>query len=87
MPLDADATRKLTEWLSSKGAPKCPQCGGNVWAARDCLAAIALGELQPDGKIVPLQQSLPAYVMSCAHCGYVVMFNAEIVGMVADDQP
>ncbi len=87
MTLDPEVGRRPMAWLDAKGAPHCSQCGGTVWSARERIVAIALGEPHADGTVVPLQECLPAYVVSCANCGYIVLLNTEIVGIPPGAQP
>ena len=71
MPLNAQQTQKVKEWLQNDGRPlACARCGKtDAWGSPELLAlAAAAGKLE-----------LQFIVVAC-HCGYSVFIKRSALG-------
>ena len=79
MPLDQLQQQALKDWMRSKAIVQCPACGGGRW--RFSEAAYVRGLLEhgePD-----LAEDKGVVKILCDNCGYVMLFDAEAVGIRA----
>jgi predicted RNA-binding Zn-ribbon protein involved in translation (DUF1610 family) len=77
MPLSSGQRQVLEEWMSSKGIARCPACGESRWRFVEATYVRALlEEGEPD-----LTESGGVVKVPCGNCGYVVLFDAETVGI------
>lgn len=75
---------KLGTWLDQKwaGQKTCPVCDANKWQAPDDLV-----EIRPyhGGGLVVGGAVYPAAQVICGNCGYTLLFNALLAGLI--EQP
>ena len=78
MPLSSPQRRVLEEWMSSKGIVRCPACGNqDTWRSDEAAYVRALlEEGEPD-----LTESGGVVKIPCDNCGYVALFDAEMVSI------
>jgi predicted nucleic-acid-binding Zn-ribbon protein len=77
MPLNPDERKILEGWMRSKAIVQCPACGDNSWKFAEASYVRALLEAgEPD-----LIEGEGIVRVSCGNCGYVVLFDAEMVGI------
>jgi hypothetical protein len=74
---------KVTEWLNEKwrGSKKCMICGENDWSIGDTASRLGPyyhvgGMVMGGGPIYPL------IVVTCINCGYTMLFNGIVMGLV-----
>lgn len=77
MYLSPDQRRTLESWMRSKAVVQCPACGDAGW--RFAEAAYVRGLLE-EGE-ADLTEDRGAVKISCGNCGYVMLFDAETVGI------
>ena len=78
MTLSMPQRQVLEEWMHSKGIVRCPACGQqDRWRLDEAAYVRALlEEGEPD-----LTESGGVVKILCDNCGYVALFDAEIVGI------
>ena len=78
MPLGPAQRQHLEDWTRSKGIVRCPACGQQGRWRFDEAAYIRalLEEGEPD-----LTESGGVVKIPCDNCGYVALFDAEMVGI------
>ena len=78
MPLSPAQQRLLEDWVRSKGIVRCPACGHHdKWRLDEAAYVRALlEEGEPD-----LTESGGVVKIPCDNCGYVALFDAEMVGI------
>lgn len=78
MSLSPPQRRALEEWMSSKGIVRCPACSRqDRWGLDEAAYVRALlEEGEPD-----LTESGGVVKVPCDNCGYVALFDAEMVGI------
>ncbi len=78
MSLSPPQRRVLVEWMSSKRIVRCPACGQQDGWRLDKAAYVRalLEEGEPD-----LTESGGVVKTPCDNCGYVALFDAEMVGI------
>ncbi len=77
MPLSPQQQQVLEDWVRSKGIVRCPACGQDKWRFEDAAYVRALlEEGEPD-----LTESGGVVKIPCNNCGYVALFDAEMVGI------
>jgi ribosomal protein S27E len=77
MPLNADQRQILERWMRSKAIVQCPACGDSRWDfARACYVRGLLEEGDAD-----LTEGGGIVRVSCGNCGYLAIFNAEMLGI------
>jgi predicted nucleic-acid-binding Zn-ribbon protein len=77
MPLSEAQRRTLENWLRSKGIIQCPACGdARLQLAQAGYARALLEQGEPD-----LTEDKGVVKVPCGNCGYVMLFDAEIVGI------
>jgi hypothetical protein len=77
MPLSSAQRRVLEEWMASKGISRCPACGrgeGHFGAAAYVRALLETSEED-------LAEGRGVVKVLCDNCGYVMLFDAETVGI------
>ena len=77
MPLNESQQRTLKDWMRSKVIVQCPACGANRWRFAEAAYVRALLEA---GK-TDLTEDEGVVKVPCGHCGYVALFDAEMVGI------
>ena len=77
MPLSESQQQHLQNWMRSKGIMLCPACGGAQWQfARAGYLRALLEQGDPD-----LTEDKGVVKVPCGNCGYVMLFNAETLGI------
>ena len=77
MPLSLAQRQALEEWMGSKEITQCPACGESRWSfAEAAYVRALLEEGEPD-----LTESGGVVKIPCDNCGYVALFDAEMVGI------
>ena len=77
MPLSDPQRQRLENWLRSKAIIQCPLCGYNQWQFAQAAYVRALLEPgEPD-----LAEDKGVVRVSCGNCGYLLLFDAEILGI------
>jgi predicted nucleic-acid-binding Zn-ribbon protein len=79
VPLSSKQRQALERWIHSKGVAQCTVCGESRW--RFSEAAYIRGLLEhgePD-----LAEDKGVVKILCENCGYVMLFDAETVGIRA----
>jgi hypothetical protein len=77
MSLSPAQRQVLEEWMSAKGIVRCPACGQSRWGLAEATYVRALlEEGEPD-----LTESGGVVKVACGNCGYVVLFDAETLGI------
>ena len=78
---EAESLQSLQDWLNKNFKDKkCPDCGNDKWLIPDTFL-----ELRPftgGGLMVGTGPIYPYIALSCASCGYTLLFNAVIAGLV-----
>jgi predicted RNA-binding Zn-ribbon protein involved in translation (DUF1610 family) len=69
--------RLLEDWMRSKGIVRCPACREGGWRFAEAAYVRALLEEGDED----LTESGGVVKIPCGNCGYVVLFDAETVGI------
>jgi hypothetical protein len=69
--------RVLKDWMRSKAIVMCPCCGQDRWRFADAVYVRAL--LEEDDE--DLTEGGGVVKVLCDSCGYVVLFDAETIGI------
>jgi hypothetical protein len=77
VPLSPPQQRVLEDWVRSKGIVRCLACGQDQWRFEDAAYVRALLE---EGES-DLTESGGVVKIPCDNCGYVALFDAEMVGI------
>ncbi len=77
MPLSPAQRQVLQEWMHSKGIVRCPACGQSRWRFAEAAYLRALLE---EGE-TDLTESGGVVKIPCDNCGYVALFDAEMIGI------
>jgi predicted nucleic-acid-binding Zn-ribbon protein len=77
VPLSLVQRRVLEDWVRSKGIVRCPACGQDKWRFDEAAYVRAL--LEEDES--DLTESDGVVKIPCNNCGYVALFDAEMVGI------
>jgi predicted nucleic-acid-binding Zn-ribbon protein len=77
MPLNQLQQQTLKEWMRSKAIIQCPACGEDSWQFAEASYIRAL--LETDD--LDLTEGGGVVKIACENCGYVTLFDAEIVGI------
>lgn len=80
--MDADTQRRLERFIETKwkhGA--CPVCGVDSWQVGNEIAAMAMSEMYASD-IMAAMAAYPLFPIFCTNCGYALLFNAQIAGLV-----
>jgi predicted nucleic-acid-binding Zn-ribbon protein len=77
MPLNPEQSQILEKWMHSKAIVQCPACGDNSWKFAEASYVRALLEAgEPD-----LTEGEGVVRVTCGNCGYVMIFDAETLGI------
>jgi predicted nucleic-acid-binding Zn-ribbon protein len=77
MPLNPEQSQILEKWMHSKAIVQCPACGDNSWQfAEASYVRALLEEGEPD-----LTEGAGVVRVTCGNCGYVMLFDAETLGI------
>jgi hypothetical protein len=75
---------QVVKWIGShwEPNPRCPICGlEKTWMVGPMVDSLAREEMGPKFA----GQSVPMVSITCSNCGYALMFNARIMGLL--DEP
>lgn len=78
---------KVEEWLNEKwhGSKNCVICGHNDWSAGE--TASRLGPYyHVDGTVLGGGPVYPLLVVTCVNCGYTMLFNGIVMGLVPREE-
>ncbi len=67
----------LENWMRSKAILLCPACGDDGWRFAEAAYVRALLEAGD----MDLTEGKGVVRVSCGNCGYVMLFDAETVGI------
>ena len=77
MSLSETQQQRLENWMRSKAIIQCPACGDAQWQFAEAAYIRALLEQgEPD-----LTEDRGVVRVSCGNCGYVMLFDAEALGI------
>ena len=77
MPLSKTQQQRLENWMRSKAIIQCPACGDDQWQFDEAAYIRALLEQgEPD-----LAEDKGVVRVSCGNCGYLLLFDAELLGI------
>ncbi len=77
MGLSPAQRQLLEDWMCSRAIVQCPACGHDKWRFDEAAYVRALlEEGEPD-----LTESGGVVKIPCNNCGYVALFDAEMVGI------
>ena len=79
MPLSEPQRQHLQDWMRSKAIVQCPACGDVQWQFAEAGYVRALLE---QGE-ADLAEDRGVVKISCGTCGYVMLLDAETVGIRA----
>ena len=77
MALNEIQLRTLMDWIRSKAIVQCPACGDNRWHFAEAAYIRALLEAGE----ADLTEDKGVVKLPCGNCGYVALFDAEMVGI------
>jgi predicted nucleic-acid-binding Zn-ribbon protein len=77
MPLNPEQREILEGWMRSKAIVQCPACGDSSWRFAEASYVRALLEADT----TDLVEGEGVVKVSCSNCGYVVLFDAETLGI------
>ena len=77
MPLNPSQQLTLERWMHSKAIGRCPACGDSKWRFAEASYVRAL--LEPGE--VDLTEAGGVVKLPCDNCGYVMLFDAETLGI------
>ena len=78
MPLSPKQRQTLENWMRSKAIIQCPACGyADGWQFDEAAYVSALLEAGE----VNLTEDRGVVKVSCGNCGYVMLFDAEALGI------
>jgi predicted nucleic-acid-binding Zn-ribbon protein len=77
LPLNPEQSKILEGWMSSKGIVQCPACGDSSWRFAEASYVRALLEADT----TDLAEGEGVVKVSCGNCGYVVLFDAQTLGI------
>ena len=77
MPLNPSQRRMLENWMRSKAILLCPACGDDRWRFAEAAYVRALLEAGD----MDLTEGKGVVKVTCGNCGYVMLFDAETVGI------
>lgn len=85
--LTPEQKQKAVDWLQRKwtGSQACPVCGTNNWTVADHLVSPPITGV--GGGTFLGGPSYPHVMLISNECGYVMMFNAIILGIVEKKEP
>jgi hypothetical protein len=77
VPLSPSQRHVLEEWMRSKAIVMCPCCGQDRWRFDEAAYVRALLE----GNEEDLTEGGGVVKVPCDNCGYLVLFDAETIGI------
>ncbi len=77
MPLSSKQRQVLERWMRSKAIIQCPACGEDRWRFAEASYLRALLEAGE----ADLTEGKGVVKLSCDNCGYVMLFDAETLGI------
>ncbi len=77
MPLNQLQQQTLKDWMRSKAILQCPACGSDRWRFAEAAYVRALLEAGE----ADLTEGRGVVKLSCDNCGYMMLFDAERVGI------
>jgi predicted RNA-binding Zn-ribbon protein involved in translation (DUF1610 family) len=78
MPLSSGQRQVLERWMRSKAIIQCPACGDDDgWRFAEAVYVRALLEADEQD----LTEGRGVVKVSCGNCGYVMLFDAETLGI------
>jgi predicted nucleic-acid-binding Zn-ribbon protein len=77
MPLSEPQQQFLEKWMRSKAIIQCPSCGDSQWKFAQAAYVRALLEQGESD----MSEEKGVVKVSCGNCGYLMLFDAEIVGI------
>ena len=77
MPLSSGQRQVLERWMRSKAIIQCPACGETQWQFTEAAYVRALLEAGE----ADLAEGKGVVKVSCGDCGYVMLFDAEHLGI------
>ena len=77
MPLSPSQRRMLEDWMRSKAVVQCPACGDVRWRFAEAAYVRALLETGD----ADLTEGKGVVKVSCGNCAYVMLFDAEAIGI------
>lgn len=77
MALNPEQCSVLEEWMRSKGIVRCPACGSERLRISEAAYVRALLEEGEED----LTEAGGVVKIPCGNCGYVMLFDAEYVGI------
>jgi len=77
MTLSPEQRRTLENWMRSKAILQCPACGDSRWRFAEAAYVRALLETGD----ADLTEDKGVLKLLCGNCGYVLLFDAETVGI------
>jgi hypothetical protein len=77
MPLNEPQRKQLENWMRSQAIVKCPACGDSRWRFAQAAYLKALLEQGEED----LAEDKGVVKVCCGHCGYVMLFDAETLGI------
>ncbi len=77
MPLSPTQHQVLERWMRSKAIVQCPACGEDRWGFAEAAYVRALLEAGE----ADLAEGKGVVKLSCDNCGYVMLFDAETLGI------
>jgi ribosomal protein S27E len=80
MPLTPQQKQVAENWLKTKAAVSCPQCGDNVFTVEDLLAIPVFQQAGP-ATIKPPTNSIAYLSVRCDNCANVSLFSAALMGI------
>ncbi len=77
MPLNQLQQQTLKHWMRSKAIIQCPGCGSDRWRFAEAAYLRALLEAGE----ADLTEGRGVVKLSCDNCGYVMLFDAQTLGI------
>ena len=80
-PSNMEKVDQIRAWLDEhwKGRKTCPICSNAQWMTDDIIGKVE--QFHPEGKLVA-DSAYPLVVITCVTCGYSLLFNAAVIGLV-----
>ena len=72
--------QKAIAWIDEhwKGQKTCPICANTRWGIADTVGEVQMMDLNKE----PTERVYPLIILTCHTCGYAVLFNATVIGMM-----
>ena len=72
--------QKAIAWIDEhwKGQKTCPICANTRWGIADTVGEVPTVDLNKE----PTERAYPLVILTCQTCGYTVLFNATVVGLM-----